>query len=113
MAGLVRTGTRLLAMGAPKPLRRLVADDIRVARIHLGDAEYAVISLPAHDDRAPVLTDAEREIARFVAAGWSKSRIARRRRSSVNTVANQVASIYAKLDVRSRAELVARWAGRL
>jgi DNA-binding CsgD family transcriptional regulator len=81
--------------------------------MQIGGDEYAVISLPAHDEAPHALTDAEREVARLLIAGLSKAEIAGRRGSSVYTVANQVAAIYAKLGVRSRAELVARWAGRL
>lgn len=96
-----------------KPRGPSSTDDIRVTRMHVGGDEYVVISVPTGDSPADTLTDAERDVARQVVAGLSKKQIARRRDSSVNTVANQVASIYLKLDVRSRAELVARWSGRL
>lgn len=51
------------------------------------------------------LTSTEAEIARDVLAGLSNAEIARRRGTAVRTIANQVASIYRKLRVRSRLEL--------
>lgn len=52
------------------------------------------------------LSDAERTIAGRAAAGWSNERIAVSRGVSVRTVANQLTSIYRKLGVRDRHELV-------
>ncbi len=54
------------------------------------------------------LTPAEHEVASHLLAGMSNAEIARKRRVSPRTVANQVACIYRKLRVRSRAELVGR-----
>jgi len=51
------------------------------------------------------LTDAEREVARMAGAGMSNRAIAGRRRTSVRTVANQIASVLRKLGVGSRAAL--------
>jgi DNA-binding CsgD family transcriptional regulator len=52
------------------------------------------------------LTVAEREVARRTIEGQSKVEIARARKASVNTVANQLRSVYAKLRVSSVPELV-------
>lgn len=54
------------------------------------------------------LTRAERMVLAAVLAGQSHQQIATARRTSRRTVDNQVASIYAKLRVKSRRELVAR-----
>jgi len=54
------------------------------------------------------LTAAERAIVPMLLASESYDEIARRRRTSRRTVANQVASIYRKLEVTSRLELVIR-----
>jgi DNA-binding NarL/FixJ family response regulator len=54
------------------------------------------------------LTDAERELLAHLLTGSTNSDIAHRRRTSANTVANQVHAIYVKLGARSRAELAAR-----
>ena len=51
------------------------------------------------------LTRTEVEVARQVLAGLSNADIALRRDTAVRTIANQVASIYRKLHVRSRLEL--------
>ena len=54
------------------------------------------------------LTEAEREIVAHLVAGSTNGDIAHRRRTSENTVANQVSAIFVKLAVHSRAELAAR-----
>ncbi len=88
----------------PKRPRELDAFALRV-----GSEELVVISLPGRQRVAlDELTRAEREVAADVIAGLSNVAIARRRRRSPRTVANQLASIYRKLGVGSRAELAAR-----
>jgi DNA-binding CsgD family transcriptional regulator len=52
-----------------------------------------------------LLTGTELQIAREVLAGLSNADIGRKRGTAVRTIANQVASIYRKLRVRSRLEL--------
>jgi DNA-binding NarL/FixJ family response regulator len=54
------------------------------------------------------LTGAEQEVLRHALCGMRPLQIAETRRTSVNTVNNQLRSIYKKLDVRSSAELAAR-----
>lgn len=63
--------------------------------------------LPATVDDAK-LSPAEREVAALILHGRDNASIAALRGTSVRTTANQVASIFAKLGVRSRAELAAR-----
>ncbi|MGE5182302.1 MAG: response regulator transcription factor [Acidobacteriota bacterium] len=88
----------------PRRARKLDAFPLRV-----GGEELVVISLPDCEGvAAGELTPAEREVAADVIAGLSNVAIARRRRRSPRTVANQLASIYRKLGVGSRAELAAR-----
>ncbi|BDU01872.1 ATP-binding protein [Nocardia sputorum] len=53
------------------------------------------------------LSEAERDVAVFAAAGWPNSAIAGRRRSSIRTVDAQVAAIRQKLMIASRAEIAA------
>lgn len=55
------------------------------------------------------LTSAEYEVATMIVAGRSNVQIAKQRCVSVRTINNQVASLYRKLGVRSRAELSARY----
>jgi DNA-binding NarL/FixJ family response regulator len=82
---------------------------VYVCRFELDGDEYAVLSIPADAPALPAsLTEAERQICQLVFEGASNAAIARRRGTSVRTVANQLASIYQKLGVSSRIELVAR-----
>jgi DNA-binding NarL/FixJ family response regulator len=53
------------------------------------------------------LTSAEIAVAELAVAGLGNAEIGRRRGTSERTVANQLASIYRKLGVGSRTELVA------
>ena len=71
------------------------------------DKRIAVLSFPVarnHDCFAR-LTMAEREVTALLLAGASYADIAHCRESSTRTVANQVASVFRKLGVHSRAEL--------
>lgn len=56
-----------------------------------------------------VLTTSERQIHQLVIDGCSSAEIARRRNVSKRTVINQLSTIYRKLGVRSRRELIARF----
>ncbi len=68
--------------------------------------DYAVIRFRiSTSPRWASLTRAEAEVARYVLKGLSNKQIALRRRTCERTVANQLASLYRKLDVSSRAEL--------
>ena len=57
------------------------------------------------------MTDAERRIAELVAAGRSNKEVAAELHLSVKTVEVTLTRVYRKLDVRSRTELAARFAG--
>lgn len=92
----------------PKP----AATDLRAWFVPHADGDLAVISArAAYVVRTANLTDAERMIIERIAAGDSNREIARARGTSARTVANQIAAIFAKLGVASRAELVARLRG--
>ncbi len=60
---------------------------------------------PNSGEAFPSLSAAEKSIVGLLLQGSSNAAIACSRRTSVNTVANQIASIYRKLDVTSRSEL--------
>src|SRR5689334_9857938 len=65
-----------------------------------------VISFPIPEaDWRSQLTPAEIEVAEDALAGLNNAQIASKRGSAVRTVANQLAAIYRKLNVRSRLEL--------
>jgi DNA-binding CsgD family transcriptional regulator len=71
------------------------------------DGELAVLTFTLPGDSAISLSSAESDVAQHILAGRSNSEIAALRRCSARTVANQVASLFRKLGVRSRLELVA------
>lgn len=78
---------------APRPgIEAVLAVRLDVDRLSLADA----------------LTRAEREVARAILRGHSNAKIAADRQRSLRTVANQVAVIFRKLGVSSRAELLAK-----
>ena len=79
----------------------------RVTYVRLDGHEYAVVSFdPQLPARLPGgLTSAERDVVQRMLAGASNAEIARDRGTSVRTVAKQIASVFGKLDVRSRAAL--------
>ena len=66
-----------------------------------------VMSLPVETGRAEPegLSAAERQVASEAASGLSNAAIGKKRGRSPRTIANQLASIYRKLGIASRAEL--------
>jgi DNA-binding CsgD family transcriptional regulator len=86
---------------------------LEVESVELGGETVLVFSWPAGEpEDIPALTAAERAMLEGILAGHSNAVIARGRRTSLRTVANQVASLFRKLGVSSRAQLVARLAAR-
>jgi DNA-binding CsgD family transcriptional regulator len=85
----------------------------RATRFRFAGRDFLVVSLPGGEpDLLATLAPAERDIVRGVLAGRSNAEIARGRGTSPRTVANQLAALFRKLGVGSRAELVKRVAGR-
>jgi DNA-binding CsgD family transcriptional regulator len=79
----------------------------RVSRLSDGSTEYGVVSMPRPEQRFElILTLAEYEVLCFLVEGWSYARIAFTRKTSVRTVANQVASVFRRLGVSGRSELI-------
>jgi DNA-binding CsgD family transcriptional regulator len=104
MAKPARTASRRDAPLHPQPPPALT-----VRRFQVDGTEMAILSFPIDADggRTP-LTPAEHAIVDAILAGKRNADIARERGTATRTIANQVASIYRKLGVRSRAELVAQ-----
>lgn len=77
------------------------------------DEDLSILSIPLVPSSRVTshLTDAEREICRFVMLGWSSEHIAKHRDTSERTVANQLASIFRKLEITDRFELAHRLLG--
>lgn len=61
--------------------------------------------------KPPALSPAEAEVLARVVGGESNAAIAKARKTSVRTVANQVASLLRKTGAASRFELIRRYAG--
>ena len=93
-------------MAVRKPRERT---GVELLELQLGDHELIVLRVDdGPHQRVEGLTAAEREVALDAMAGHSNKEIAARRGSKMRTVANQLAAVYRKLGVSSRAELAAR-----
>ena len=62
---------------------------------------------PRRDGSLSLLTATERAVVDLVCAGLTNAEVAARRCCSLRTVANQLASIFKKLEIGSRHELIA------
>ena len=88
-------------------------DDARVSALETFGEELFVLSFPIPRFRYPAhVTIAEKEIIQLLLDGLSTRQISRRRGTSHQTVSKQLASVYAKAGVKSRAGLVAWMLGR-
>ena len=93
-------------MSRLRPPRGLVAYEIAVC-----GGRFVVLSFPVPGgELAATLTEAEQAVIAGVLAGKTNAEIARERERSMRTIANQVASAFRKLSVRSRSELAAAFA---
>jgi len=90
----------------PHRMDDALSHDTRARTLRLDGNEYLLLSFrlqrAVHSD---ALTPTERAVAESILTGASNAQIARERRRSVRTVANQIASLFKKLGVRSRLEL--------
>lgn len=83
--------------------------DLRAWQLDLDDDVFVLLEwCPPEPVVSPELTAAEQDVLRGILAGASNRATAKRRRTTPGTVANQVASLFRKLGVHSRAELIAR-----
>jgi DNA-binding CsgD family transcriptional regulator len=104
--GLVVVACHARRQQGPKfrPYPRLVKDRFQVQTIRIPRPDLAL---------APWLAPAEHAVIALLIEGQSYAEIAQLRRTSIRTVANQVASGFRRLGVSGRAELLcllARWA---
>lgn len=76
-------------------------------RVSVGSHEIVIFSYRLEYPLLDALTAAEREVVLEAAQGLSNLEIAKRRNRSARTIANQLASAFRKLGIRSRRELVA------
>jgi DNA-binding NarL/FixJ family response regulator len=78
----------------------------RARTLVVDGSEYLVLSFPLPEWKFPEgLSASECDVARALLRGDSTEEIARERRTSPRTVANQIATLFGKLGVRSRLEL--------
>jgi len=80
-----------------------------VFHIDVAGARLALLSFEiGHSVALPALSHAERAVMLAILQGHTNAEIAAARSTTPRTVANQVARLFAKLAVSSRAELAAR-----
>ena len=80
-----------------------------VERLRVGREEMLVFEWAESRTDVEGLTDAERDVLARVVRGDSNAAIAKARKSSVRTVANQVASLLKKTAAKSRYDLIRRY----
>ena len=106
------TGVPLLprpSRAAEDSLELWTPHDLEASTFRSGDHEYAVLSFCVPQLQLPPgLTAAEQRVARGVLEGQSNQEIALAHGVSSRTVANQLQSVYAKLQIGSRRELARR-----
>jgi len=86
--------------------------ELRTTEFEFAGDDYVVLSYPhAAAAPPPALTSTEQAIFTALLDGQSNHKIAARRGRALRTVANQVAAIFQKLGVGSRAELAAKFSG--
>ena len=87
-------------------------EELTTHLLELGSSSLLVLSfrIPEKDLLAS-LTTAEREIAVLAAGGATNLEIAHRRGVSKNTIAKQIATVFRKVGVTSRFELIALLSG--
>ena len=83
-----------------------MADEQRAGKFSHEGVEYLYATYPSDITLPDGLTDAEADVAKMIAAGRSNAEIAEARSVSVRTIANQVASIFRKVGVSSRSDLL-------
>lgn len=86
-------------------MKYVVSVDTCISQLKVRAERYLIISrsLPA---KRPELTAAEHAVVEMFLKGETLRAIAQARGASIRTVANQVQSVYRKLRVSSRSELV-------
>ena len=75
------------------------------------DDELVVFSWDISEPPTSALTSAEREVLARIVRGESNQTIATARKTSVRTIANQVASLLRKTGAASRFDLIRRYGG--
>ena len=98
---------RARARGARAP------NGLVVERVDAGGEQLLVFGWSTSRNEPPPLSPAEAEVLALVVEGKSNKQIAKARKTSERTIANQVASLLRKTCASSRFELIRRYAGAL
>jgi DNA-binding CsgD family transcriptional regulator len=86
---------------------QLVPHSITAHELSIEGEAYAVLEIALRELEPPSgLTAAEQQVVCLVIQGKSNSEIAVERGTSIRTVANQLRSVYAKLKISGRAQLL-------
>lgn len=92
--------------------KRTDGTDAAVFTLSDTDEDVVILRMPIRGaDLNARLTPAEIEVVELACAGLSNAEIARRRGCAQRTIANQLASVFRKLSVGSRHELIALLVG--
>lgn len=104
-------GRQLAAPGGHHPPRIEAPPGLNACELDAAGERFALLEWPISSSAIALtsgLTRAEAAVSTLAAAGLSNAEIAAARGAAGRTVANQLASAFRKLGVRSRAELCAR-----
>lgn len=96
-------------MGARQKTGISVPSDLEVRFVRSGGEELAILAFTVEDAEMPsCLTEAEKDVVELVLRGCSTRKIAELRGRAERTISNQLANVFKKLHVGSRAELIAQ-----
>ena len=79
----------------------------RQLRFRIDDRPALLVSRSVGSVQRAELTPSEAAVANLAILGYSNREIAERRHTSLNTVSNQLNSVYRKIGINSRSELAA------
>ena len=97
----------------PETIVSRTPPDLDASTFRIGRDEFVIFSFSSPRPKLPEgLSRAEREVVEGVLRGRTNDQIAKERGTSRFTVMNQLASVYRKLGVGSRWELVAGCSGQ-
>jgi DNA-binding NarL/FixJ family response regulator len=108
VARTIRSAVRRLGVADPAALAELRSTRFESLDGLLADGALAVGRQTFNEGPAAGLTQAERDVVAGLVSGRRMAAIARERGTSPRTVAQQIASIYRKIGVSSRRELLAQ-----
>lgn len=103
-----RTEALIILGRTQRGFRRAEVEQMERLQPVLTVGEFASRRFPAAAEPAPQLSARERDLLAYLRLGYTNREVALALGTSVNTVRNQLVSLFAKLSASSRAEAVAR-----